>query len=397
MFFTFLNKEKANRLDISALSKFHPQEILYYYYDSSIIIPWEYYWEIKKLAAASKKTGNPCKGWLELLEDDLNVSADLEGLDDSEFIDTIGPYYYLASNTRFYFEKYPQNTVDIVSSENLSTIKTLASIPPLHKEMQEYNKIKKSKRKVNKGQDELLKEIDLGLISLREIERLNKRINYWEKILEQRLSLHNKKGLLPAEPDNLPHKPEKILEPEISDKALAFSRILPRHRKQNNLDSKQYSHDIKVYLIRYREYEKACERYKEALEDWPAYQELVYEKCQMDIKEAEENLDIAWQNRQIYGEFLQKSMVHCAYQDIKTLELFKYYLKTGRANELQDCINIFEEERNWTEIKASQDRIENTIHLLQSNNPDTEFADEHINVFLEHFQGKSRNLARAGV
>ena len=397
MFFTFLNKEKADSLDISALIKYSPREVLYYYYDSAIRIPWEGYWKIKELAAASGKAANPIKEWLELFEQELNADADLSSLNDNEFIDSIGPYYYLPGNTRFYFDKNFRNPVDMVSSENLASLAALATILPLNNEIQANCKIKKAKRKATKSKDELLKDINLCLTSLREIERLNKQINYWEKILEQRYFLREREDLFPAEPDSLPQKPEKPAEIEVSDNVLPFSRLLSRQKKQHNLDLNHYNHEIKVYFIRYREYEKACERYKEALENWPEYHQLFLDNCLNDIKKAEEKLNTARQNRQTYSEVIQKSIVHSAYQDIRTLELFKYYLKTGRANELQDCMNIFEEERNWTEIKASQERIENTIHFLQSANPDTHFADEHINLFLNHFQEKTGDLAKVGV
>ncbi|MDD2510349.1 MAG: hypothetical protein PHP26_02570 [Syntrophomonas sp.] len=396
MFFTFLNKEKANYLDISVLIKFSPREVLFYYYDSIIIIPWESYWKIKELAAASGKAGSPSKEWLELFEQDLNATADLSSLNDNEFIESIGPYYYLASNTRFYFDKSGLSPTDMVSSENLASITALEAILPLNKEIQIHCKSKKGKRKTTKTKEELLKDINLCLSSLREIERLNKQINYWEKILEQRHFLGEREDLLPAEPDNLPQKPEKPVEIESSDNVLLFSRLLSRQKKQHNLDMNHYNHEVKVYFIRYREYEKACDRYKDALEKWPEERNLFIDNCLNDIKKAEEKLNTARQNRQTYSEVIQKSIVHSAYQDTRTLELFKYYLKTGRANELQDCMNIYEEERNWTEIKASQERIENTIHFLQSANPDTRFADEHINLFLSHFHEKTGELVKVG-
>ena len=77
-------------------------------------------------------------------------------------------------------------------------------------------------------------------------------------------------------------------------------------------------------------------------------------------------------------------MVHADYQDINTLSAFKHYLETGRANDLQDCMNLFEEERHWDEIKASQERIENTIYFLQNMmigvagpRPDRTFTEEN--------------------
>ena len=69
----------------------------------------------------------------------------------------------------------------------------------------------------------------------------------------------------------------------------------------------------------------------------------------------------------LYNTVLDKSAIHSDYQDIKTLEMFRYFLETGRANDLQECINLYEEEKHWQEIKASQERIENTIYFLQNS------------------------------
>lgn len=395
MFFAFLNKEKADCLDISALLTFPPAKLLYYYYNSVVKIPWEYYWEIKETADNSSEVTNPCREWLELFDQELNAESDLCDLSDSEFVDLIGPYYYLPSNTRFYFGKNFLNDLTVLSDGDLANMATLTNISPLNKEVQAYGKGKKTKHKASKGKDELLKDINLCLISLREIEQLNKQINFWEKILENRCSLRKQENLFPAEPDILPEKPEAPAESETPNNILPFTHLLPRQKKTT--PDSDYSRKVKIYLIRYREYEKSCDRYKEALENWPDYRELFFSNCLGDIKQAEGNLEIAIQNRQIYNEVIQRSMIHSDYQDTKTLESFRNYLKTGRANELQECLNIFEEERNWTDIKASQERIENTIHFLQNSDPDSRFAYENINLFLDNFHGKGKDLAKAEV
>ncbi|NLB88117.1 MAG: hypothetical protein GX790_02665 [Syntrophomonadaceae bacterium] len=116
------------------------------------------------------------------------------------------------------------------------------------------------------------------------------------------------------------------------------------------------------------------------------------DKCFEDIDVAEEKLKKANSILEIYNTILSKSFIHPDYQEISTLETFKYYLETGRANDLQDCMNLFEEERHWKEIKASQNRIENTIYFLQSETDLTRFADENINLYLRRFNEAAASL-----
>jgi hypothetical protein len=83
------------------------------------------------------------------------------------------------------------------------------------------------------------------------------------------------------------------------------------------------------------------------------------------------------------------------YQDIKSLQTFKHYLETGRANDLQDCMNLFEEERHWHDIKASQERIENTIYFMQSNDEGLRFASEHIEQLLYRKEAAASSAVQA--
>ena len=101
-----------------------------------------------------------------------------------------------------------------------------------------------------------------------------------------------------------------------------------------------------------------------------------------DINQAEAQLANTRQMLNIYNSAISRSPVHQSYQDIKTLNTFKQYLETGRANDLQDCMNLFEEERHWHEIKASQERIENTIYFLHNSDDGLRFANEHIDRLL---------------
>ena len=124
---------------------------------------------------------------------------------------------------------------------------------------------------------------------------------------------------------------------------------------------------MKIYLIRYREYEKACERYKNALQNCAEQQDNLIKKCLQEIEDAQIKHKTARELLEIYQFILDNSYIHSNYHTIDSISTFKYYLETGRAEDLQDCMNLYEEERHWREIKASQERIETTIHFLQLN------------------------------
>ena len=96
----------------------------------------------------------------------------------------------------------------------------------------------------------------------------------------------------------------------------------------------------------------------------------------------------------IYNNIISKSLVHADYQDINTLSVFKHYLETGRANDLRDCMNLYEEERHWDEIKASQERIENTIYFLQNSDDKSRLAQDHIERLLKKINDRSAESIR---
>jgi hypothetical protein len=146
---------------------------------------------------------------------------------------------------------------------------------------------------------------------------------------------------------------------------------------------------MKVYFIRYREYEKACDRFKEALECWVALAGPFTDTCMKDIEYSEQNLKNARRILSVYNNIISRSYVHIDYQDIRTLSTFRHYLETGRCIDLQDCMNVWSDEKHWSEIKASQERIENTIYFLQNDSEYTRFADQKINEMLKNISPKS--------
>ena len=202
------------------------------------------------------------------------------------------------------------------------------------------------------------------ITALQEIHNIERQQAYLGCFLEEREALMGLSNIGPMEPENPPQKPSKPTESDpVPPNLLGLRLAWPRRPQQDILN---YNFELKVYFIRYREYEKACDRFKEALKEWPRYSEDFQEDCQWDIREAREKLKKARSHLDLYQNMLRKNYIHSAYQDLNTLTTFKHYLETGRANTLQDCMNLYEEEQHWREIKASQRRIENTIYFLQS-------------------------------
>lgn len=394
MFFTFLNKDNPYYLDLSVMIKYNPEEVLYYFYNSFVKIPWDSYLKVKGLIDGSDKPESPLQKWLHIFDREIEAEQDLISLKDNLFIQNSGPYYYLPGNTRIYFTKEPCHSSQLLNSEDLALIISLNSSPPVNKELQTYFKRKKSGKKIVRNKDELIREINICLACLKEAEKLNQHINYLQKLAEQRQQLLAGDDILPLEPDNLPIKPQKPEESgKIINNLIPFNLIRSRQSKQHEQECNLYNHDNKVYLIRYREYVKACDRYKVSLEKWEnAYQDFK-ETCARDLAKCQEQLKNSQETLKIYNSIMQKSAIHSQYQDIEILDLFKYYLNTGRAFGLQDCMNLFEEERHWMEIKASQERIENTIYYFQNDNPDLKYAEEHLEYLLENLSTRKQAAA----
>ncbi|MGI5922073.1 MAG: hypothetical protein ACOX6I_10100 [Syntrophomonadaceae bacterium] len=391
MFFTFLNKEDSHNLNLSSLMGYTPEQILYYYLNSFIILPFDTYARAKELVE-NVDNPNPTLGtWIKLIEEDIKASLDLLTLKNSEYITTLGPYYYVPTNTRFYFTKNVpvQNQL---GADDFATLLSLQITPAADQELHRYNKTRKNAKKAPKNADDLLQDLEMCIRALKETERLNKHINYLNKVLEMRSALVEQE-ICPPEPDNLPEKPDKPAEPERTalNNLIPFSRVkLKPAPKQNN----NYNHEMKVYFIRYREYEKACDRYKFALESWAELSAEFHDKCMQDIQTAQSQLKTTQKMLGVYNNIIIKSYVHADYQDIKTLSTFKHYLETGRAKDLQDCMNVYEEEKHWSEIKASQERIENTIYFLQSDNEHFRYADKKMTEILTDINEKSKPEAQ---
>ncbi|HNX28396.1 MAG TPA: hypothetical protein PKN87_03165 [Syntrophomonadaceae bacterium] len=380
MFKTFINKAEWHFIDLSTILAYYPEQVLFYYYNSYLKISLAVYHELNQMAKKERQLEAPLFAWLELFDEQLEITADISALAESKFLHTIGPYYYPGTNSRFYFTKSSLPS-EIITAADISLLIELGTALPISRDILSYSKNRRDSKK-QRSIEELIKDISMCMSALTEIEKLEKHISYLEKCLKQRYQIVEQEDFYPQEPDNQPEKPEKMIFPP-SDNNNLVDFILPgTWRKKYTETFGHFSHDTKVYLIRYREFEKSLERFKKVLADWNNHKWNLTDKCFEDIAAFEAKLKTAKAGLVIYRNILNKSYVHTDYQNFDSLILFKYYLETGRACEIQECMNLYEEERHWAEIKESQIRIENTIHLLRKEGVDTGQLSEQVNNLL---------------
>lgn len=374
MLSTFLNKEDCHFLDLSVFINCSPEKILFYYYNSFIRINLETYHQMKEWSQEEDSPKSCLNQWMELLEIEIKSRDDLIILQENEYLNEIGPYYYGPTNTRIYFYKLSAMSNEPLTSVDFAVLFNLNKTPAIDKKLQKYYKSRKTLKKAAPSRDDLLTDLDMCLGALKQIERINRHCDYLNMFLNQRNELLLQEDLLPAEPDAMITKPEKPEEPQ-----LTFSSLLAiNHSKKRHLEyvksCGEYNRRMKIYLIRYREHEKACERFKIALQQWEENHLLLVEKCVEQIEEATSKLKTAQGLLEMYQLILEKSFIHKNYHQINSISTCKHYLETGRANDLQGCMNLYEEERHWREIKASQERIENTIYFLQAESDSPAFT-----------------------
>ncbi len=376
MFISFLNKSAPQCLDLSVLTAYRPEQVMFYLFSTDLSITLDNYLRLKDLQ--NDEELSPCASrWVALINNILEAEEDLQLLFTNEYLDFIGPYYYPPANARFYFCKTPPGPAETLTLQDIDLFWQLQEIDSPEASVQTYGRSKKGSKRFSRNKDEILRDVKMCLIAIGEIEKLHKKINFWEKIYQHRLQLIDEPDLLPSEPDQAPVKPDKP-GAEGKGKLLLFSRQRSGGQRSKNI----YQHQLKIYYIRYREYEKACDRFKAVLEKWPEMRIDFFNRCGQDLDLAAERLLTARQHMELYEAIIAKSMVHQDYQDANTLTTFQSYLDTGRAGDLQECMNLFEEECLWNELKAGQTRIENTIYLLQNDNVHLHRAQAHIDDYL---------------
>lgn len=381
MLVNFLNKTRPDYPDLDALNTYSPGELLFYFMSASLNIGLDQYLNLKEAEGQDGSLPSSSREWLELIEHHLDAGTDLLTLQESEYLESIGPYYYSPTNTRFYFYKNRPFDSELLTAADLELLESFHQIKAPEPAVQTYGKNKKTVKRYSRNKDELIRDIRMCQAALSSLDKLNKQINFWEKVLEKRQAVLSHPDLLPVEPEDPPYKP--ATPDNTYPEGNIFLAIL--RRKQRQELNTEYQHAVKVYYIRYREYEKGCDRFKAILQSWSDLKPDFLDHCREDCTMAEEKLFAARQYLALYNLILNRSIIHSQYRDIPTLNSFQHYLESGRADDLQECMNIFEEESLWRDIKAGQNRIENTIYLLQSDSTHLELAREQIGAcLLEH-------------
>ncbi len=365
MFLTFLKKEDYHFLDLSVFINCSPERIMFYYYNSNIKISLDTYLLMKEWAQSDDSSKSCLNQWLELIENGMGAREDLLILQESEYLNSMGPYYYGPTNTQFYFSKFNKLNNEPLTSVDFGVLFNLHKSPAIDRNLQKYFKLRKNSKKTSHTREDILHDLSMCLDALNQIGKINRHINYHNLLLNSRRELLNQEDILPPAPESVPAKPQKPEEPQLTFSSLLALNISKNKQKEYEKACSDYNRRIKIYLIKYREHEKACERYKNALQIWEEQYLHMIESCLSSIEETESKLKTAQGLIDMYQFILNRSYIHSNYHDIDSLTTFKHYLETGRADDLQDCMNLYEEERHWREIKASQERIETTIHFLQ--------------------------------
>jgi hypothetical protein len=349
---------------------------MFYYYKSWINISLDTYAQMKDWLANGYGNSDNLQAWLTLIEDEMQAKSDLEGLLENEYLNSIGPYYYNPTCTQLFFHKLYTVEHEPLTSSDFAFLFNFHNVPSANKQLHKYSSARKIGKRVARSKDELIRDITMCVSSLEQIEKVSQYSLYFNLLLEERKAILATCDAMPAEPAPIPEKPSKPKEPSSTLEivlTMGISRKKQRDYQKNCID---YHRNMKIHYIRCREYEKACDRYKEARQDWDQYQDIFTRKCLDDQQQLKNKLKQVQALLDIYYHIINKSFIHSNYQKLETLNSFKRYLETGRANDLQDCMNIYEEERLWTEIKASQERIENTIHFLQCETDELFLASE---------------------
>lgn len=196
--------------------------MLFYYYHNAVRITDEAYLTLQQVALDDSVLSDMARIWLNLIENQLEAEADLQSFVNNPYLKAIGPYYYPETNTRFYFCKEVPEPQNVMTAFDLELLKQLDSPTAINRELQQYAKTRKNKK--NSTAD-LIREMDMCILALREIERINRHTNYLRKLLEQRYAIVEQENLLPCEPDGVPEKPIKESEERRLDNIIPFSRV----------------------------------------------------------------------------------------------------------------------------------------------------------------------------
>lgn len=355
---TFPNKESHNNLDLSIFIEYPPDLVLDFFQQDHINISLNTYQRMKELFADADNFNENITKWILFFDKLLDMEGSLASLEENSNITFVGPGYYTKTNTRFFFYKTDFEHVRI-TIEDIAALIDYNSTPSINDLVAKYYANYKSRSAPKKTREDLIGDLDICLTSIKESEWINERIGFQQKVIEAREQFLNAPYSAMVEPELPPEKPEKPAKLPVT-----FVGFLSRMEKRSEYYEacQQYNHDLKVYFINYREYEKSCERYKAALREWEETEKdhLICRSIE-DIKKSKLKIKKGSRILKIYSEVLNSLEIHSQYQARESLERFSHFLKTGRASNLQECMNLYEQEMYWEQLKESQARLEKNI------------------------------------
>lgn len=356
MLLSFFGKDGNNNLDISVFLEYPPDIVLEFFQQSYVNISLSVYQELKDQFADPDNLNENIPKWVLFIDKLLDMEDSLFSLEENRNLDFVGPAYYIKTNTRFFFYKTCFEHEGI-TAQDIAEMVELNSTPAINDLIAKHYATLKCKPASRKSREELLNDLQISITALEEIEHISRQIMFQRQLIEIREAFLNAPYAALIEPEKPEDKPEKPV-PKYS---FMGGLLNPKSRAAFEAACQQYNHDLKVYYMKYREYEKACDRYKNALKDWESEKNYLINRSIEDIKKAK--LKIKKGNRiiKIYNEVLTSLDIHPQYQSIVPLTRFYYFLETGRALSIQECMNLYEQEQSLEELKESQERLERNI------------------------------------
>ncbi|MGE5370882.1 MAG: hypothetical protein ACM3QZ_02730 [Solirubrobacterales bacterium] len=354
-------------LDLSLFLEYSPTAVLEFFQHGAVHISLSAYRELKNQFADPANMNENVTKWVLFIDKMLDVEADLADLDQNRHILFVGPYYYLRTNTRLYFFK-TEFEHEGVTSKDLVELLELSAVPVTDEAIARYYSMLKVKPSPKKTRDDLLNDLSICINAMTASEKVQAQTQFQQRLIEQREAFLNAPYTALAEPESPGEKPQKPDPSRFTVRSL-FSRERAQTESYAQLREK-YNHDLKVYFINYREYEKACDRYKMAVKEWETEKSEFINRSIEDIKRARLKLKKADRVSRIYREVIQSPDIHPQYRNIEALQRFQFFLQSGRASNLQECMNLYEQEMHWADLKQSQSRLERnilaTVYFLRS-------------------------------
>jgi len=374
--------------DLSVYLAYTPEKLLPFWYGQTLFMPLPIWQELQQQAALEEEHSEaPCCLWVQLIAQELQADSDLLLMEKTPSLCEVGPFYYLPDKVCFSFPRHPNCSTfgaEEFSQRKQDTEAVTPMDPLLQKSLSQRSKTTK---RAGLQPEELKKEIQIGILALSERDRFQRqaaRLKDFALLCSHALLHADEVGPKPQLKQEMPNPPKELAEKTTQKKKGSLKqRFLDFFVEASPSMAPFQSHQRRQYFLSLRMHEKACDRYKEAREKWHTFYPDFYEKVETVEKACKTRQLAAEKNVRLCNEILNRSAIHGVYQQIPILESFLCYLETGRATHLQSCINLYEEEQHWNELKTSQHRIESTILSWQPESGALPVLDSETLTFLQ--------------